>query len=114
MSALNRKSGLIGFALLCASAVTGAALAQTPATTVKYVKVSYTRFDAEQADQAAKLYRRIRFAAREVCDEPDVQHLHLLERYKSCYEQAVELAVAKVNAPALTAIHQRKQHSATG
>ena len=114
MSALNRKSGLIGFALLCASAVTGAALAQTPAPTVKNVKVNYTRFDAEQPDQAAKLYSRIRFAAREACGEPDVRQLYLLKGYQSCYEQAVELAVAKVNAPALTAIHQRVQHGATG
>jgi UrcA family protein len=107
MSLVNRKSGTsAGVILLCAAAmVTSSAVAQT--MTTESVSVSYVAADLGTESGADALYRRIRRAAKLVCHEPDIRELAKYRNYRQCYDGAVDAAVAKVDATALTALHRR-------
>jgi UrcA family protein len=121
MSLMNRNGVLGGLAaapvmtaLLCAATfiTTGASAATL---TVKSVNVSYVAADLTRPESAQKLYVRIQRAARVVCREPDIRDLPVRPAYLQCYNQAVDNAVATVNASALTALHRSKtQRGSTG
>jgi UrcA family protein len=121
MSLMNRNGVLGGLAaapamtaLLCAATfiTTGASAATM---TVKSVEVSYVATDLTRPEDAQKLYARIQRAARVVCSGPDVRDLPIRAAYQQCYKQAVDNAVAKVNASVLTALHRSKtQRGSTG
>jgi UrcA family protein len=101
-------------ALLCttAFATTGAIAAEL---TPDEIAVNYVRADLSQPKAAQSLYRRIQAAARSVCHEPAMGELARYMKYRQCYESAVDAAVAKVDASALTALHRsRMQRSAAG
>jgi UrcA family protein len=102
-------------ALLCttAFATTGAIAA---ALTPDEIAVSYVRADLSEPKAARSLYKRIQAAARSVCHEPSsVGELAPYMKYRQCYESAVDAAVAKVDASALTALHRsRVQRAAAG
>jgi len=115
MSLMNRKRGtLTGLAVLCTAAfLTTGAVAATE--TQESVHVSYVAADLARPEAAEALYLRIQRAARAVCHEPDIRQLTDNIKYKRCYARAVENAVAKVDATALTAVHRSKmQRSAPG
>ena len=125
MSLMNRNGVLGGLAaapvmtaLLCAGTfiTTGASAATATATmTLKSVNVSYVAADLTRPESAQKLYVKIQRAARVVCREPDVRDLPIRAAYLQCYNQAVDNAVATVNASVLTALHRSKtQHGSTG
>jgi UrcA family protein len=77
--------------------------------------VRYTQADLLQPTSAAALYKRIQSAARFVCDQPAAHELSRMASYRTCYERAVDNAVARIDATALTALHRnRTQRSATG
>jgi UrcA family protein len=99
-------------ALLCSAAfMTTAALGAQPA----HVNVSYVKSDLVNPDAAESLYKRIEAAARTVCQEPSRPELWRQAVYKHCFEKAVDDAVGKVDAIALTAVHRhRMQRSAAG
>jgi len=107
MSLKNRNGGLIGLALLCTSAFMTTAAA-APALIVRSRDVSYVAAELTRAEDAQKLYMRIQHAARIVCEGPDVRDLSARNAYQECYARAVNDAVAKVDAPTLTALHQSK------
>jgi UrcA family protein len=118
MSLMNRNGGLaaapVMTALLCAATfiTTGASAATM---TLKSVNVSYVAADLTRPESAQKLYVRIQRAARVVCREPDIRDLPVRAAYLQCYNQAVDNAVATVNASALTALHRSKtQRGSTG
>jgi UrcA family protein len=101
----------LGSALLA-----GTALAAGPATdgnsdarsmTVRYADVNLTTVAG-----ATALYRRIEGAARLVCGESGRS---LVEQHAAtvCYQNAVAAAVATVNNPTLTAIHQGREGQLT-
>jgi UrcA family protein len=79
------------------------------------VDVSYVRADLSKPQAAQVLYKRIQFAARNVCHEPESRELTRYAAYRRCYDTAVETAVANVDATALTALHRsRTQRTAAG
>ena len=122
MSHDNRNRGtLIGLtaaplmaALLCTTAfATTGAIAAEP--TPDEIAIRYVRADLSQPNAARSLYRRIQAAARSVCHEPDLGEMARYAKYRQCYKRAVDAAVAKVDASALTALHRsRMQRSAAG
>jgi len=135
MSLMNRKRGPAGLTTApLMTAVAPSATAATPLMTavlcmaafmatgaiaaaqdVESVNVSYVSTDLTQPEGAQKLYRRIQQAARMVCHQPDIRDLANYGIYQRCYEHAVDDAVAKVDATALTALHRSKtQHSRVG
>jgi UrcA family protein len=70
--------------------------------------VAYGDLDIDTAAGAKILYARIRSAAGEVCAPFEGDELARKVRWHSCYDHAVETAVADVNKPSLTALHGEK------
>src|ERR1700730_7771249 len=120
MSLMNRKrraggQPLTGLsALLCTAAfiATGAVAAPQLEDSVH---LSYVTADLTQPEGAKRLSLRIQRAARMDCHAPDLRELPAWGKYQRCYDRAVDDAVAKVGASALTALHRSKtQRNAAG
>jgi UrcA family protein len=72
------------------------------------LKVSYGELDLSKPAGAEALYKRIRQAAFTVCggyDSPIARSYTIKSR---CFRAALDEAVAKVNSPMLTALHNNK------
>jgi UrcA family protein len=76
------------------------------------VTVSFRDLDIGSPAGAHALYRRIQGAARQVCG-PKGADLIEQEYWNSCYRQAIDDAVGKVNSPLLTAIHTHRPPTMT-
>ena len=122
MSPENRNRGVLTgltaaplmAALLCTTAFATTAAIAAEASPSE-AEVSYVKAALSQPEAAESLYKRIQFAARSVCHEPPARELARYMKYRQCYESAVDAAVAKVDATALTALHRsRTQRSAAG
>jgi UrcA family protein len=110
----NRGGTLTGLALLCTAALTATSAIAAPETQ-ESLSVSYVAADLARPAAAEALYRRIQQAAHMVCHEPDIRELARHSNYERCYKKAVDAAVAKVDATALTVLHRCKvQRSAAG
>jgi UrcA family protein len=74
--------------------------------------VSFADLDITAPAGASMLYARITDAAQAVC-EPSVriEYQRLLSEVRKCRKQAIDRAVADVNAPGLTSYHQIKTMS---
>jgi len=123
MSSTNRYRGtVIGLTaapvmtvLLCAAAFTTTSAIAAPPSESNSIEVSYVKSDLSQPEAAESLYKHIQYAARSVCHEPNLRELARHASYQRCYDKAVDDAVAKVDATALTALHRsRTQRSAAG
>jgi UrcA family protein len=101
-------------ALLCTVAFTATGAVAAPQATDS-INVSYVAAALTQPENAEALYLHIQRAAKLVCHEPDIRELAAYGVYQRCYARAVDDAVAKVDATALTALHRSKtQHSSPG
>jgi len=89
-------------------ALASAAASSNPSDTdeLHTMKVDYADLNVHTLAGAAVLYHRIERAARDVCG-PDTD-LSRHGQWKSCCRMAITAAVAKVNSPWLTAIHDNK------
>jgi UrcA family protein len=74
---------------------------------VKRVEVHYADLRLDRDADVATLYSRLKRAADAVCGEPDVLSLAKIRNSQACIEQALDRAVADVNAMALTELHAR-------
>jgi UrcA family protein len=70
------------------------------------VTISYADLDVTTPQGTAVLYRRIQSAASNVCGFYHSRDLQRLQAWKHCYQFSVDNAVATVNLPQLTALHQ--------
>jgi UrcA family protein len=104
---------LRGTAALVSAAALGstAALAHEP-TDPPSLHVHYAQSDLQDSASAEALYRRIKHAARIVCEQPSPQEVEHYRLYKACYERAVDTAVANVGATTLTAVHHSHTQAA--
>lgn len=118
MSLMNRNRGPTGLTaapLMTALLCTAAFMATGTVQAGNSIHVSYVAADLTTPEGAQKLYQRIQRAARVVCNWPDIRDLATYTVFKQCYERAVDDAVAKVDATALTALHRSKtQRNAAG
>jgi UrcA family protein len=64
--------------------------------------VNFADLDLTRNAGVTVLYARLQSAARMVCEPFNVRALGSLVTMRRCVEEAIERAVAKVNAPALT------------
>ena len=119
----SKRSTLLGFALLCTASLSAGGAIAAPAErdtlqdpySVAAIRVTYHSSDLTEPRSAERLYGRIQNAARKVCEEPGIRELARYAEYQRCYRNALDTAVAKVDATALTALHQnRMQRRATG
>ena len=92
--------------VLTASAVAAPAMAQSASEPIG-VTVSYRDLDLNHAAGAAVLLRRLQAAAEQACGgAPDPRVLGQRPAFEQCRNDAVSHAVAKLNAPLLTAAAQ--------
>jgi UrcA family protein len=74
---------------------------------VKSLAVSYADLDLSKPAGAQTLYKRIKKAARSVCGPVDnYTFVTPAKTFRQCYEHAIADAVAQVDRPSLTALHQ--------
>jgi len=87
-------------------AVSGAAPNNSGGFQVRAVKVSYADLDVTTDQGATVLFERIGAAARAVCGDRGHSSMDGVgtRRFESCRVQAVEQAVAAVNAPQLSQV----------
>jgi UrcA family protein len=99
---LGLACAFVGASLFCASSF--ASDADTPQQRV----VRFADLNLDRPEGIATLYARLRFAARQVCDdeEPDLV-LRMLSN--TCVVRATERAVAEINSPALTSYYQQRR-----
>ena len=83
----------------CTLAVTAGADESLPSKTVRY-----SDLDISKPEGAKALYQRIRAAARHVCDLSIGGDAVLRVAEKACVDTAIDNAVRKVDAPALTSL----------
>lgn len=91
--------------LLLGAMLLGSAIALSSTPDAQRVDVHYQDLDISQPEDAKVLYRRIRQAARHVCNDPGFADLARRTRFQQCYESAVSNAVDSVNEQTLTALH---------
>ncbi|HEX4387840.1 MAG TPA: UrcA family protein [Steroidobacteraceae bacterium] len=99
-------------ALVAVLALLGSAQALADPEGTRSVKVGYGDLDLSTQAGAATLYQRIRGAAHQVCGS-DGRSLADYAISRSCFNNAVSTAVATVNNPRLTALHQGKSPAVT-
>ena len=76
-------------------------------TVIGVEKVSYGDLNLNTEVGAEVLYRRLRHAAAEVCNPLGSVHAVVQAGWRACYDKAMNSAVASVNKPMLTALHNR-------
>ena len=100
-------------ALLLVAGVLGAgvASASAPDEVAPSMVVRYSNEALTSDAGVQQLYRRIQFAARQVCPEISIRDLRSSERAKVCREQAVAKAIHQVNNSQLAALHATSSKS---
>ncbi|HXW73603.1 MAG TPA: UrcA family protein [Steroidobacteraceae bacterium] len=94
------------------AALSGAAYAASPGTASASMRVSYGDLNLASEQGNKELYVRIVSAARQVCaaDQVDSRDLHARALEQSCEQQAVAVAVGRVNSPKLAALYNAHLH----
>jgi UrcA family protein len=95
------------YAALCCAFGSGAVYAPSASAQAQEVQSKVVRFadlDLTKPAGAKALYGRIRAAAHEVCDQSAGSDPILRPAVHACIDKAIDDAVRKVNAPALTAL----------
>jgi UrcA family protein len=77
-----------------------AAGAAAPVNDARSVKVQFADLDLTREAGIARLYLRIKGAARQVCDQQ--AHDQLRQTYPACVKQAVSTAVTRIDRPMLS------------
>jgi UrcA family protein len=99
------RAGIAAALALCTCLLANGASAGEPQKVSK--AVSYADLDLSKPAGAQALYSRIKRAAREVCGSPDYyRYVSPPEAWRKCVDTAIADAVAKVDRPSLTALHQ--------
>jgi UrcA family protein len=95
------------YAALCCAFGSGAVCAPSTSAQAQEVQSKVVRFadlDITKPAGAKVLYGRIRAAAHEVCDQSAGSDPILRPAVHACIDKAIDDAVRKLNAPALTAL----------
>jgi UrcA family protein len=101
----GRQLLVTGLAAVTLSLATNS-FASTSDDDVRKVTVSYAEFDLSKPAGAEALYRRIKRAAFLVCGGQDSPITWNRSQKDRCFSTSVDEAVAKVNAPLLSALHE--------
>ncbi len=100
-----------GIALLACGGTGGLAWAAEPIR----VNVSYADLNLESPAAVSSLYGRLRSAAQRVCKPlDDGRYSPANFGFQRCYQTALDSAVAKINRPVLTAMHNSRRAEAGG
>lgn len=101
------SSALLATALLLAAGNAGAA--DRTATSAD-IAVRFSQVQLNNEADAEALYKKLRSAAKSVCDDNAGGHrtLEVRNRAEKCVNQVLADAVRKIDQPLLTALHQSK------
>ena len=72
-------------------------------------KVSYSDLNIDKQSGAEVLYRRLQTASKRVCGVESIGNAGSVRKVmeqRRCYKNALDEAVAKIDSPALTRLHQ--------
>jgi UrcA family protein len=89
----------------------GAAGAATPDSDVPSVVVKFDDLTLDTDSGVNRLYRRIVFAAKQVCSNGDMRGLHSHQQAEQCRRQAVARAIQQIDNPRLAALHAVRSKS---
>ena len=110
MKASVKRHALVGIAVLAAALSANLASA-TNATNadndVRRAVVSYSDLDLSQSKDVQRFYRRVRHAARQVCDNSPGLDLRLLSEYNACMKKAMSEAANQVRSAQQLAVARR-------
>jgi UrcA family protein len=84
------------------------ARAAGPAEDAFSVTVQFDDLDLTREPGIARLYSRIKGAARQVCDQPAEAQLVAKQKYAMCVKRAVAEAVARINRPLVSDYFARR------
>jgi UrcA family protein len=87
-------------------AAASSALAAQPADRLTK-RVTYGDLNLESPEGAKALYSRLRSAAQEVCSPFDSKELSHRGAWRACVDGALEAAVAKIDKPLVSALHNQ-------
>lgn len=101
----SAPSRVIGLALAIAAASLIADIASAKTYGEFSTVVDYRDLDLSRSTDAARLYSRLKYASQQVCGVVETRDLRARRQRDTCYVQALNQAVARVNQPTLTALH---------
>jgi len=106
-----KESKLIKGVVATVAVIAFAVPAVSSASEVKgrAVKVTYTDLNVDKESGAETLYRRLQQASKRVCGVESIKTaggIQELKEQRRCYEDALDEAVARINNPILTRIHE--------
>lgn len=103
------KNILLGAATVVAFVASAAVFADHGANvTVREVSVGYSDVEANSAPGAARLYARLKSAARAACGTDPGRALDAQIDFQRCRADALSAAVNDVHSRALTALHRSR------
>jgi UrcA family protein len=98
-------------ALAMLAAFAAAALLATPsqagASAIRTTTVNFSDINTHSPAGAEALYRRLRAAARQVCDDSSARGIEVRRSVQQCRKDALDRAVAQAAQPLLTALHRK-------
>ena len=115
MISVTRRISLGGSALVTALLLAaGSAGAADRTATSADIAVKYSDVELNSEADAEALYKKLRSAARAVCDDNAGGHrtLEVRNRAERCTNQVLADAVRRINQPMLTALHANKSSNA--
>ena len=110
MNSISQKISAGGAALLLALMFTATAGAADHTATASDIAVKYSGEQLGNEADAQALYKKLRSAARAVCDDNAGGHrtLEVRNRTEKCVTQVRAEAVRKIDQPLLTPVHESK------
>ena len=110
MNSISQKISAGGAALLLALMFTATAGAADRTATASDIAVKYSGEQLGNEADAQALYKKLRSAARAVCDDNAGGHrtLEVRNRTEKCVNQVLADAVRKIDQPLLTTVHESK------
>lgn len=102
---LSAPVRVIGMALAIAAASLLADIASASEHGAVTTVVGYSDLDLNQSSDATRLYSRLKYASKKVCNSYDTRNLRMQTLFESCYDSALSGAVAKVNDAKLSSLH---------
>jgi UrcA family protein len=105
-------ASVIAMVAIACAVTSGSAAATEPGNTLTRA-VAYGDLNLASEQGAKALYGRLQFAAREVCvsfENPDLSQQKLQQ---NCVDNALELAVSKINNPLVSALQDQRANRGT-
>jgi UrcA family protein len=102
---LSAPVRVVGMAVAIAAATLCSGIASAKGRDAVSAVVGYADLDLSLAADANRLYARLKYASKKVCNSYDTRNLRTLEKHEACYADALNAAVAKVDDAKLTSLH---------